>query len=79
MIQFLSNFFEQIGQFFSSLWSILTYAFQELLQFFRTVGAGLRFVWSIITLVPPIYLGFGIALILVLIIYLIIGRTAGGD
>lgn len=79
MIQFFADFFQQIASFFSSVWQIVTYVFQELLQFFRTVGAGLKFVWSIITLVPPLYLGFGFALVLVLLIYLIIGRTAGGD
>lgn len=79
MLDAIVSFFQQLGEFFTTVWNLVKFAFGELVQFFKMVGSALAFVWSIINIIPTIYLAFGVCLILVLIIYIIVGRTAGGD
>ena len=88
MLDAIVSFFQQLGEFFTTVWNLVKFAFGELVQFFKMVGSALSFIWSIINIIPTmrqayslptIYLAFGICLILVLIIYIIVGRTAGGD
>lgn len=79
MFEFLRNFADQIGQFFSKIWDILVFIFEELTQFFKLIKPAVNFFQTLLTSLPPVYLIFGIAILAVLIIYIIIGRTAGGD
>lgn len=79
MFEFFRNFADQIGQFFSKLWDIITFIFDELTQFFKMIKPAITFFQTLLTSLPPVFLGFGIAMLAVLIIYVVLGRTAGGD
>lgn len=79
MFEFLRNFADQIGEFFSKLWEIITFIFDELTQFFKMIKPAITFFQTLLTSLPPVFLAFGIAMLAVLIIYVILGRTAGGD
>lgn len=78
MIQFLQTFFQSIAEFFSKIWSFLTGIFDELAQFFRMLKPAMQFVLSLLKSLPAVYWLFGVAMILVLIVYLILGRESGG-
>ena len=79
MIQLIQSFFESIGEFFSKIWDFIVMIWEELTQFFKILGPTIKFFQHMLTFLPGIYLGFGIALLVVLLLYIIIGRTAGGD
>lgn len=79
MIDLLHSFFASIAEFFQTVWNFVSFIFGELIDFFRMVGSAVSFAFSIISFIPSIYLAFGIAMLLVLIIYIIVGRNAGGD
>lgn len=78
-MQVIIDFFTSIGEWFSNAWEIVKYVFQEIAEFFKMLKPGVDFFRSLLGSLPPIFLGFGIAMLLVLLLYVILGRTAGGD
>ena len=78
-MQIITDFFTSIGHFFSSFWDIVVYVFKELKALFILLKAGLQFWLDMLGTMPVVFLGFGVAMITVLLLYVIIGRTAGGD
>lgn len=79
MLSTISTFFEGLASFFSRVWEIITFVFEELTQFFLIVKQSLVFFGKLIGSIPPVFTIFGIAMLVVLIVYVILGRTAGGD
>lgn len=79
MISFLQGFFQSIAEFFSNIWNILTFIFDEMTQFFLIVKQSIVFFHQVLGSLPTIFVVFGIAMLTVLIIYVVIGRNAGGD
>lgn len=79
MLEFLRSFFTSIGEFFSNIWNFLVFIWEEITQFFRMLSPALKFFQTLISTIHPLFLAFGLAMLVVLILYVIIGRTAGGD
>lgn len=79
MLQFLQDVFQQIAEFFTKVWDIITFIFDEITQFFKMIMPAVQFFVSLLVSLPPVFKVFGIAMISVLILYIILGRTAGGD
>lgn len=79
MLEFLRSFFVSIGEFFSNIWSFLVFLWEEITQFFRILTPALIFFQNLISTIHPVFLSFGLAILVVLILYVIIGRNAGGD
>lgn len=79
MVAFFTNFFTQIGDFFSKIWDFLVFIWEEITTFFKMISPALKFFTSMVTSLPPVFYFFGIAMLAVLILYVILGRTAGGD
>lgn len=79
MLQTITSFFESVGEFFTKVWDFLCFVFDEITQFFQILKPAIGFFQSLITNMHPVFLGFGTAMLVVLIIYTIIGRNAGGD
>lgn len=79
MMQMIQSFFEAIGGFFTKVWDILTFVFNEITTFFKMLSPVLKFFQSLLSSIPPLFYAFGIAMLVVLILYVILGRNAGGD
>lgn len=79
LLEFIQNVFQSIAEFFSKIWEILVFIFDELTQFFKMISPAIKFFQTLFTTLPPIFVVFGIAMLAVMIIYVILGRTAGGD
>ena len=79
MIDLIRSFFVSVGEFFSNIWDALVFFFVELTQFFKMLSPALKFFQILLSTIHPIFLAFGVAMLVVLLIYIIIGRTAGGD
>lgn len=79
MLQMIQSFFESIGEFFSRIWDFLTFVFNEITTFFKMLSPALKFFQSLLSSIPPLFYAFGIAMLIVLILYVILGRNAGGD
>ena len=79
MLQTLIDFFESLGEFFTKIWEFLCFIFDEVTQFFQILKPAIGFFQSLISNIHPVFFAFGTAMLIVLIIYTIIGRNAGGD
>lgn len=79
MLDFLRSFFESVGEFFSNIWNFLVFIWEEITQFFRMLSPALKFFQMLISTIHPVFLAFGVGILVVLILYIIIGRNAGGD
>lgn len=79
MIDLIYSFFTSIGEFFSKIWDFITMIWEELTQFFKILSPALKFFQGLLSSLPPVFLAFGLAMLVVLVLYIIIGRTAGGD
>lgn len=79
MLQMIQSFFESIGEFFSKIWDFLVMIWEEITQFFKILAPALKFFQGLLSSLPPVFLAFGLAMLVVLILYVILGRTAGGD
>ena len=79
MFELLRNFFVSVGDFFTKVWDILTFVFEEISQFFKMLSPALKFFQTLINTIHPLFLAFGLAMLVVLVLYIILGRTAGGD
>lgn len=79
MINLLHSFFESISEFFSNLWSILSFILEKITDTFMIIKQSIQFFTSLLGSIPSFFIFFGIATLLVLIVYVIIGRNAGGD
>lgn len=79
MFQWLQDIFIRISDFFSAIWDFVQLAVSKIIELFSVVAKALNFGYEILRSLPSFYLIFGILLLSVLIIYIIIGRSAGGD
>lgn len=79
MLEMIQSFFTSVGEFFSKIWDFIVMIWEELTQFFKILSPALRFFQSLLSSLPPVFLAFGLAMLVVLILYVILGRTAGGD
>lgn len=79
MFDLIKSFFQSIGEFFSNIWEFLVFVWDELTQFFRMLKPAISFFQQLLSSIHPLFLAFGIAMLVVLLLYIIIGRTAGGD
>lgn len=79
MFDWIQNFLVSVGEFFSKIWQFLVFVWEELTQFFKILAPAVNFFSSLIRSIHPVFLAFGLAILVVLIVYIIIGRTAGGD
>lgn len=78
-MQAIFDFFNSIGEFFNNVWDVIKYIFEQITEFFKMLKPGVDFFISLLSSLPPLFLGFGITMIIVLILYVVLGRTAGGD
>lgn len=79
MFQWLQDIFVRLSDFFSAIWDFIQLAISKIIEFFQVVAKALTFGYEVITALPTFYLVFGILMLSVLIIYVILGRSAGGD
>lgn len=79
MIEFLRGFFDGISNFFTKIWEILTWLFEEITQLFKLFLPVMNFIRKLLGSLPPVFLVFGLAMIAILILYVVLGRQAGGD
>lgn len=79
MFQWLQDIFVRVSDFFSAIWEFIQLAISKIIEFFQVVAKALNFGYEILKILPSFYLIFGILMISVLIIYVVLGRSAGGD
>lgn len=78
MIEMLRTFIEGISNLINSIWSFLTGIFEKIVDFLKIIPQAISYVTGLIDGIPTVYKIFGIAMILVLVIYIILGRESGG-
>lgn len=79
MFSFITELGQSIAEFFTNIWSFLTWVWDQITQFFKILAPALSFFQSLLSSIPPLFLAFAVAILVVLIIYIILGRNAGGD
>lgn len=79
MLEFINGVLESIANFFSRIWDIFGWLFSNITMFFKIIKPAINFFQSLLSTIPSVYFGFGLAMLVVLIIYVILGRQAGGD
>ena len=79
MVAFFESAFTAIGEFFTKVWDILVFIWDELTTFFRMIAPAIKFFTDMLQNLPSLFFYFGLAMLIVLVVYVIIGRTAGGD
>lgn len=79
MIAWLENLFNTVYGFFSNIVSIINYIVDQIRLLFGYVQGAADFVKNAFLLIPSYYLVFGTIIIVVLIVFLVLGRNAGGD
>lgn len=79
MIAWLENIVRTITSFFQSIGDLITSIIDKFKQFFAFIAAAFEFVTSAFALIPSYYVAFGVIIVSVLVLFLILGRNAGGD
>lgn len=78
-MEYLLSFFEWLGDALSSLWDFLSSTFENLSTFVKYLANAVSLAYEIIATLPTWLQGFAIITLLVSLVYLIVGRSTGGD
>ena len=79
MIDWLSSLVENFRNFAESISSLISNIVNEIRLLFQYVQNAVDFVRGAFQLIPSYYLVFGAIILTVLIVYVVLGRNAGGD
>lgn len=79
MIEWLKSIWDGISAFFDQVRTIVDVVIDKINEFITVIGSVMQFVWQCIEWIPPIFRVFLTISIIVLVLYLILGRNAGGD
>ena len=78
-MEYIVEFFEWFGDLFSSLWDFLSSTIDNIILFIQYLGYGVSMAYDIISTLPYWLQGFATITILVSVVYIIIGRSTGGN
>lgn len=78
-MEYIVSFFEWLGDAFSSLWEFLSSTVENLIIFVKYLANAVSLAYEIVATLPTWLHGFAIITILVSLVYLIVGRSTGGD
>lgn len=79
MISWLQGIFDSISNFFGMITDTINSIIDKMIEFFGYIGSAVDFVKGILNFLPSFYLVFAGIVLVVLVIYLILGRQSGGD
>ena len=79
MLQWFYVLFSSIFQFFSNIWQGLVWLWDQITQFFQIIKPAIHFFMVLVGSIPTFFYVFAVAILLVCIVYIILGRNAGGD
>lgn len=79
MIQWISSIFDAISSFFANVGQVIDHIVSQITLFFSYIQSAVQFVGNAFLLIPTYYVVFGAIIIAILIIFLVLGRNAGGD
>ena len=78
-MQFIYDFFNSIGNVVETIGGFFADIVVNFIQFFKYIGFAAGLSYNLVASLPTWLGGFGLATVLISVIYLIIGRDTGGN
>lgn len=78
-MEFLTDFIDGVAGFFVAIWSFFSGIVNNLMMLVEYIGLAVTTAYNLIATLPTWLQAFAFATILVAVLYLILGREAGGS
>lgn len=66
--------FEAIGDFFSTIFDLISFLFKGLIVLFQLLTQGISYLGQLLGLLPPAFIAAGAVLVVVCVLYKVLGR-----
>lgn len=78
-MQFLIDFIDSISSMFQGIWDFVTGLIENFIQFFEYLGTAASLAYNLVGSLPTWLSAFGLATILISVIFMVLGRDTGGN
>lgn len=78
-MQFIIDFIDSISSMISGLWDFFGGLIQNFIQFFEYIGTAAKLAYNLVNSLPTWLSAFGLATVLISVIFMILGRSTGGQ
>lgn len=78
-MQYILDFIDSISSMFSAVWDFFGGLIDNFIQFFEYIGTGAKLAYNLVNSLPTWLSAFGLATILISVIFMILGRETGGS
>lgn len=79
MFDWLRSLYDLVSNFFSSFFNAVASVVDYVKSLFHVIGSALRFVVNCVSYLPSVYVAFVSIILVVCVVYLVVGRSTGGD
>lgn len=78
-MQFIIDFIDSISSMISGVWDFFGGLIQNFIQFFEYIGTAAKLAYNLVNSLPTWLSAFGLATVLISVIFMILGRSTGGQ
>ncbi len=78
-MQFILDFIDSISSMFSAVWDFFGGLLDNFIQFFEYLGTAAKLAYNLVNSLPTWLSAFGLATVLISVIFMVLGRSTGGQ
>lgn len=78
-MQFIIDFIDSISSMISGVWDFFGGLIQNFIQFFQYLGTAAKLAYNLVGSLPMWLSAFGLATILISVVFMVLGRSTGGS